>query len=52
MSQLHLVKLKSTEGDGHIIYTTRNKKSVAEKLELKKFNPVLRKHVLYKETKK
>ncbi len=51
MSQKHLVKIKST-ATGHIRYTTRNKKAVADKLELKKFDPISRKQEVYKETKK
>jgi large subunit ribosomal protein L33 len=51
MSQKHLVKIKST-ATGHIRYTTRNKKSVEKKLEMKKHDPISRKHEIYKETKK
>jgi len=50
MSQDTLVKLQCSE-TGHIIYSRKNKKTIKERLELKKFNPVLRKHTLYKETK-
>lgn len=31
--------------------TTRNKKTKAEKLELKKYNPFLRRHTLHREIK-
>ena len=51
MAQKHLVKVKSEE-TGHIRYTRRNKKSVENKLSFKKFDPIARKHVTYKETKK
>jgi large subunit ribosomal protein L33 len=51
MSQDHLVKIKSTESK-HIRFDIRNKKRVQKKLELKKYDPVLRKHVIYKEVKK
>ena len=51
MSQLHMVKIKSTESN-HVRYTRRNKKQVQTKLALKKYDPTLKKHVLYKETKK
>ncbi len=51
MSQNHLVKIKSTESK-HIRYDVRNKKRVEKKLELKKYDPTLRKHVIYKEIKK
>ena len=51
MSQDHLVKLKSTESK-HIRFDNRNKKRVEKKLELKKYDPTLRKTVVYKEIKK
>ena len=51
MSQDHLVKLKSTESK-HIRYDNRNRKRVEKKLELKKYDPTIRKHVIYKEIKK
>jgi len=44
------VKLKSTESS-HIYYTHKNKKTTTEKLNLRKYDPVLRKHVEYKEGK-
>ncbi|MCM1129748.1 MAG: 50S ribosomal protein L33, partial [Alistipes senegalensis] len=36
---------------GHFYTTTKNKRSSPDKLELVKFDPKARKHVLYKETK-
>ncbi|QMU55730.1 MAG: 50S ribosomal protein L33 [Candidatus Mycalebacterium zealandia] len=45
-----MVKIKSTESH-HIYYTEKNKVNTEDRLELKKFDPVVRKHVLYKETK-
>jgi large subunit ribosomal protein L33 len=51
MSQDHVVKLKSSESK-HLRYDNRNKKRVPEKLALKKYDPTLRKVVLYKEVKK
>ncbi|HVW82401.1 MAG TPA: 50S ribosomal protein L33 [Candidatus Paceibacterota bacterium] len=51
MSQDRLIKLKSTKS-GHIIWTSKNKKGVERKIELMKFDPTLRKRVLYKEAKK
>ena len=44
------VKLKSTESP-HIYYSIKNRKNSTDKLELKKYDPVLRKHILYKEQK-
>jgi large subunit ribosomal protein L33 len=45
------IKLESTAGTGHFYTTTKNKKTMPEKIEIKKFDPVARKHVAYKETK-
>ncbi|HHW76346.1 MAG: 50S ribosomal protein L33 [Candidatus Competibacter sp.] len=45
------IKLVSTAGTGHFYTTTKNKRTTPEKLEMKKFDPVVRKHVLYKEAK-
>lgn len=46
-----IIKLVSTAGTGHYYTTTKNKKISFEKLVLKKYDPVVRKHVLYKEAK-
>ncbi len=51
MSQDRLLRLKSTKS-AHVIWTRKNKKKVERKIELTKFDPTLRKRVLYKETKK
>ncbi len=45
------IKLVSSEGTGHYYTTTKNKRTMAEKLEMKKYDPVVRKHVMYKESK-
>ena len=45
------IKLESTAGTGHFYTTTKNKRNQPEKMEIKKFDPVARKHVAYKETK-
>jgi len=45
------IKLVSSEGTGHYYTTTKNKRLHPEKMEVKKFDPVVRKHVLYKESK-
>ena len=50
MAQNHIVKLKSKSG--HVRFTRRNKKSTTEKLELRKHDPNVKKHVVYKEIKK
>ena len=56
MSQLHLIKLVSVgdekgAGKGHTYYSRKNRKSVERKLEFKKYNPIVRKHTIYKEKK-
>ena len=45
------IKLESTAGTGHFYITTKNKRIQPEKMEIKKYDPVARKHVPYKETK-
>ena len=45
------IKLESTAGTGHFYTTTKNKRATPDKLEMKKYDPVARKHVVYKETK-
>lgn len=45
------IKLESTAGTGHFYTTDKNKRTMPEKMEIKKFDPKARKHVIYKETK-
>ncbi len=45
------VRLKSTES-GHCYYTTKNKRNTPDKMEFRKYDPVVRKHVLYRESGK
>ncbi|MEI8035354.1 MAG: 50S ribosomal protein L33 [Betaproteobacteria bacterium] len=45
------IKLESTAGTGHFYTTSKNKRTMPEKMEIQKFDPVARKHVLYKEAK-
>ena len=45
------IKLVSSEGNGHYYTTTKNKRTMPEKMEIKKYDPVARKHVMYKEVK-
>jgi len=45
------IKLESTAGTGHFYTTSKNKRTTTEKIEMKKYDPVARKHVIYKETK-
>ncbi len=46
------VGLVSTESGHRHYYTRKNTMNTAEKLTLRKYDPVLRKHVVYEETKK
>ncbi|MFT5572130.1 MAG: large subunit ribosomal protein L33 [Cryomorphaceae bacterium] len=45
------VKLVSTAKTGHYYTTTKNKRTMTEKMVFKKYDPVVRKHVDYKEAK-
>jgi large subunit ribosomal protein L33 len=45
------IKLVSTAGTGVFYTTTKNKKRTPAKLEFKKYDPKLRKHVTFKEGK-
>ena len=45
------IKLVSSAGTGHYYTTTKNKRTMTEKMFIKKFDPVVRKHVEYKEAK-
>jgi len=45
------IKLVSTADTGHYYTTTKNKRTMTEKMEIKKYDPVVRKHVIYKESK-
>jgi len=44
------VRLKSQESD-HEYHTIKNKRSNPERLELKKYDPTLKRHVAYREEK-
>ena len=45
------IRMNSTAGTGHFYTTDKNKRTTPDKLEMKKFDPVVRKHVIYKEGK-
>jgi len=46
-----LIKLVSTADTGFYYVTRKNPRAKTEKLELKKYDPVARKHVVFKEGK-
>jgi len=45
------IKLVSTAGTGHFYTTDKNRRNTPHKLEFRKFDPVVRRHVIYKEAK-
>jgi large subunit ribosomal protein L33 len=45
------IRLVSSAGTGHFYTTDKNKKNTPKKMEIKKYDPVIRKHVIYKEAK-
>lgn len=51
MSQDRLIPIRNKES-GEVYWTTKNKKKVTRKIELKKYSKKLRKRISFKETKK
>jgi large subunit ribosomal protein L33 len=45
------IKLESSAGTGHFYTTSKNKRTMTQKMEIRKFDPMARKHVMYKEAK-
>ena len=45
------IKMVSSAGTGHYYTTDKNKRTMTDKLEMKKYDPVVRKHVIYREAK-
>lgn len=45
------IRLVSSAGTGHFYTTTKNKRNMPGKMEITKFDPKIRKHVMYKEAK-
>jgi large subunit ribosomal protein L33 len=45
------IRLVSSANTGHFNTTDNNKKNTPGKMEMKKYDPVVRKHVVYKEAK-
>ncbi|TCS62506.1 50S ribosomal protein L33 [Varunaivibrio sulfuroxidans] len=46
-----LIKLVSTADTGYFYVTKKNPRTSTEKLSFRKYDPVARKHVLFKESK-
>ena len=45
------IRLNSTAGTGHFDVTKKNGRTMTEKMVVRKYDPVVRKHVEYKEGK-
>ncbi|CAH1667044.1 MULTISPECIES: 50S ribosomal protein L33 [Chelatococcus] len=45
------IRLVSTADTGHFYVTKKNARTMTDKLTIKKYDPVARKHVEYKESK-
>ncbi len=45
------IRLVSSAGTGYFYTTTKNKRTMPEKMEIKKFDPKIRQHVIFKEAK-
>ncbi len=46
-----LIKLVSTADTGFYYVTKKNPRTLTEKMEVRKYDPVVRKHVTFKEAK-
>ena len=45
------IRLNSSAGTGHFYVTKKNARTMTEKMTVNKYDPVVRKHVEYKEDK-
>ncbi|HMB75731.1 MAG TPA: 50S ribosomal protein L33 [Kiloniellaceae bacterium] len=48
---VQLIKMVSTADTGYFYVAKKNPRTLTEKLQFKKYDPVARKHVLFKESK-
>ena len=46
-----VIKMESTAGTGYFYVAKKNPRTLTEKLEKRKYDPVARKHVIFKENK-
>ena len=53
MAKSHTIQIKlvSSADTGYYYVTKKNPRTITEKLELRKYDPVARKHVIFKEAK-
>lgn len=45
------IKLESTAGTGYFYVAKKNPRTLTEKMQVRKYDPVARKHVAFKEAK-
>ena len=50
-SKREIIQIESTEGTGYRYSITKNKRLHPDRIEYKKYDPILKRHVLFKETK-
>ncbi|MBI45103.1 MAG: 50S ribosomal protein L33 [Candidatus Marinimicrobia bacterium] len=50
-SKRDIITLESTAGTGYRYSVTKNKRLHPDKVEYKKYDPVIRRHVIFRETK-
>jgi len=43
------IKLRSTEGSGYVYMSNKSRRNTPGRLELRKYDPVLRRHVIFRE---
>lgn len=46
-----IIKLRSTAGTGYTYVTSKNRRNTPDRLVLKKFDPIVRRHVEFKEAR-
>lgn len=46
-----MIRLVSSAGTGFTYYTTKNKRTTTEKLQLRKYDPIVRAHATFTEAK-
>ena len=50
-SKRDIIQIESTAGTGYRYSVTKNKRLHPDRVEFKKYDPVVKKHVIFKETK-
>ena len=46
-----LIKLRSTAGTGYTYVTRKNRRNNPDRISLRKYDPIIRRHVEFKETR-